>query len=51
MVRGGWHEHHRRGSHVYLRHQDKPGKQVTISVTVAVTYYRERWQRSLTRLK
>lgn len=31
LRRAGWFEHHRRGSHVYLRHPDRPG-QVTIPV-------------------
>ncbi len=31
LRRAGWFEHHRRGSHVYLRHPDRPG-QVTVPV-------------------
>ncbi|MEX2158814.1 MAG: type II toxin-antitoxin system HicA family toxin [Dehalococcoidia bacterium] len=29
LRRAGWFEHHRRGSHLYLRHPDRPG-QVTV---------------------
>ncbi|MEO8458870.1 MAG: type II toxin-antitoxin system HicA family toxin [Chloroflexota bacterium] len=28
--RARWYEHHQRGSHVYLRHPDKPGRQISI---------------------
>ncbi|MEX0785624.1 MAG: type II toxin-antitoxin system HicA family toxin [Dehalococcoidia bacterium] len=31
LRRSGWFEHHRRGSHVYLRHPERPG-QVTVPV-------------------
>jgi predicted RNA binding protein YcfA (HicA-like mRNA interferase family) len=32
LLRAGWYEHHTRGSHVYLRHQDRAGRQVTVPV-------------------
>jgi len=32
LKRTGWYEHHKRGSHVYLRHLGHPGVQVTVSV-------------------
>jgi predicted RNA binding protein YcfA (HicA-like mRNA interferase family) len=32
LLRAGWYEHHRRGSHVYVRHPDRPGRQVTVPV-------------------
>jgi predicted RNA binding protein YcfA (HicA-like mRNA interferase family) len=32
LKRAGWYEHHKRGSHVYLRHSGLPGVQVTVSV-------------------
>ena len=32
LLRADWYEHHRRGSHVYLRHADRPGRQITVPV-------------------
>jgi predicted RNA binding protein YcfA (HicA-like mRNA interferase family) len=32
LLRAGWYEHHTRGSHVYLRHPDRAGRQVTVPV-------------------
>jgi predicted RNA binding protein YcfA (HicA-like mRNA interferase family) len=32
LKRAGWYEHHQKGSHVYLRHEDKPGRQITVAM-------------------
>ena len=37
LRRAGWYIDHQRGSHVYLKHSDHPGKRVTIAVHAGET--------------
>jgi len=32
LYRAGWYFHHQHGSHVYLKHHDRPGMRVTVAV-------------------
>ena len=32
LLRAGWYEHRRRGSHATLKHPDRPGARVTVSM-------------------
>ena len=32
LKRAGWNEHHQRGSHLYLRHEGRPGVQLTVPI-------------------
>ena len=37
LGRAGWYRDHQRGAHVYLRHPDRPGMRVTVSVHAGET--------------
>jgi predicted RNA binding protein YcfA (HicA-like mRNA interferase family) len=37
LERAGWFRDHQRGSHVYLRHAEKPGKRVTVAIHAGET--------------
>jgi predicted RNA binding protein YcfA (HicA-like mRNA interferase family) len=37
LERAGWFRDHQRGSHVYLRHVEKPGKRVTVAIHAGET--------------
>jgi predicted RNA binding protein YcfA (HicA-like mRNA interferase family) len=37
LRRGGWYDHHQKGSHVYLKHDTYPGKRVTVAVHAGET--------------
>lgn len=39
MLRAGWYEHRRRGSHVTLKHPAKPGARVTIAIHARETVF------------
>jgi predicted RNA binding protein YcfA (HicA-like mRNA interferase family) len=39
LQRAGWYRHHQKGSHLVLKHPDKPAARVTIPVHAGETLY------------
>ena len=37
LLRAGWYIHHSKGSHFYYKHQDSPGRRVTIPMHAGQT--------------